>query len=251
MNIGIVQFDIDWENKKKNQEMVHELVDTSESGSNIDWIIFPEMTLTGFSMNTRITELAKGDGHIFGDIAKQYQAYVTYGGVLNGKNCSITLDKNGDVINEYSKLHLFSYAGEDQHYTPGKKQTSFSISGMRITPMICYDLRFAYLYWDKALETDVYVVIASWPASRILHWRTLLQARAIENQAYVIGVNRIGSDPKNSYCGNSLVIDPMGNIVLDCDDREGLFIANIDRDLVTETRSKFPFQKDRKKIDIS
>jgi len=248
MKVGIFQYDMSWENKSSNQEKIGVLLNAGRIPEKLDWLIFPEMTLTGFSMNREKTTLAVEDGDFFCDIAKRFGMHVTYGGVMSGGNRAITLDRTGMVVNEYSKMHLFSYADEHKYYSPGEKQSAFDINSFRITPLICYDLRFSYLFWDRAIDTDAYAVIASWPASRILHWRSLLQARAIENQSYVIGVNRVGTDPKNSYCGNSMVIDPMGNIVLDCGDQEGLFETEINSHMVDETRKRYPFQKDRRAV---
>jgi len=246
MKVGIFQYDALWENKSSNQEKIRSLLDAKGTAEKLDWLIFPEMTLTGFSMNREKTTLAGADSDFFYDMARRFGVYVTYGGVMYSGNRAITLDRAGIVVNEYSKMHLFSYADEHKYYSAGEKQSAFIIDSFRVTPLICYDLRFSYLFWDRANDTDAYVVIASWPASRVLHWRSLLQARAIENQSYVIGVNRVGADPKNSYCGNSMVIDPLGNIVLDCGDQEGVFTVEISNHLVEETRVKYPFQKDRR-----
>jgi predicted amidohydrolase len=159
------------------------------------------------------------------------------------------MDPTGKLISSYSKIHLYSFGGEDQKYLPGSKQTKFLIDNMSIVPAVCFDLRFPYLFWNTAAEADLYVVIASWSARRSEHWMRLLQARAIENQSYVVGVNRTGRDPILEYSGNSMIFDPLGKVVLDCTDREGVFVAQADvaRDLVLKTRTRFPFLKDRRK----
>lgn len=245
MEFGIVQFDMSWEDRDENRKRIKTILYSQLGRKRLDWLIFPEMTLSGFSMNSKQTVLRDDDIQYFRAIAKDHSMYVTFGGVTGGCNCSITIDSRGDIISEFAKIHLFSFAGEDRYYKPGKMQCPFNIDGFKVTPFVCYDLRFPYIFWSRATKTDIYVVIASWPASRISHWRTLLQARSIENQAYVVGVNRVGTDPNTCYNGNSLVFDPLGNILLDCGDAEGLFTCLIDIDCVEKTREKFPFQADR------
>ncbi|MCM8765093.1 MAG: carbon-nitrogen family hydrolase, partial [Candidatus Omnitrophica bacterium] len=142
--------------------------------------------------------------------------------------------------------HLFSPSGESYHHTPGSKIGSFRIGSTNITPFICYDLRFAPLFWLAAAKTDVYTIIANWPISRRNHWKTLLVARAIENQAFVIGVNRLGISPKSQYCGDSCIVDPWGNIVFDACCEEGAFVCKIDISKVRQTRLHFPVLNDRK-----
>ena len=147
----------------------------------------------------------------------------------------------------YDKRYPFSYAQENEYYRAGDKAITVPINGIRYTPTVCYDLRFNDAYWPVALDTDCYLVVANWPESRRHHWKTLLVARAIENQAYVVGVNRVGIDPNVSYSGDSLVIDPLGEIVAECPPgMEATLIAEIDPNKVAETREKFPFMNDRK-----
>ena len=119
---------------------------------------------------------------------------------------------------------------------------------MTIAPIICFDLRFPYLFWNQASQTDLFVVVSSWPARRAEHWMRLLQARAIENQAYVVGVNRTGRDPSLEYGGNSMIFDPLGKILLDCQGKEGIFLCpeDITQSFVLKTRSRFPFLKERR-----
>ncbi len=247
MKIGIVQYDIIWEDHKLNREKIDSIINAGiSSKSQLDWLIFPEMSLSGFSMNIEKTVLSLEDEGFFRNLAQKWTAFVTYGGVKGNNNRSITIDSNGNSVYEYSKIHLFSYADEDKYYSPGCTHNSVLLSGVCVVPLICYDLRFPYLFWKKAIEADVFVVIANWPESRISHWNALLKARAIENQAYVIGVNRIGSDSNVVYCGNSMVIDPMGNILLDCGNNEGIFVHDLDKEVVTQTRKKLDFLNDRR-----
>lgn len=246
LKIALCQFDMVWENQEKTVAKISDLV--SQFSEPYDWIIFPEMALTGFSMDVASTTISDFALNYFRTLAKNKRCFVSFGGVKDKKNTFFTFDSNGNLISSYAKQHLFSLGDENNHYLPGTLPSMlFKIKNCNILPAICYDLRFSYLFWNAAMDTDIYTVIASWPASRDLHWRTLLQARAIENQAFVVGVNRIGSDPKLNYIGSSLVIDPQGNILLDAASKEGIFVCEIDTDLRSETRRKFPFLKDRLK----
>jgi len=250
MKIAICQYDMAWEDKEANKGKISKLMDACSKKGQAEWLVFPEMTLSAFSMNRVVATLSPGDEAFFGDLARKHGLAVSYGGVQDGFNKLITLDKTGRKISEYSKIHLYSFGKEDQGYRPGEKQTTFALGGLSVTPAICFDLRFPYLFWRTAEQTDLFVVIASWPMRRAEHWMTLLRARAVENQAYVVGVNRIGVEPSGvEYSGNSMIFDPLGKVVLDCVSNEGVFIAETDADkgLVSKTRERFPFFKDRRK----
>ena len=246
MRVGLFQYDISWENKAENKSKILSILKASGT-KNIDWIIFPEMTLSGFSMDLTNTTIDDADVDFFKNISKDHSCNVSFGGVVDSNNRNITINKHGYVISQYSKIHLFGYGDENSYYKMGETGSAFDIDGTKIMPLVCYDLRFSYLFWDNATKTDLFYVIASWPASRRAHWITLLKARAIENQCFVIGVNRIGTDPKLTYTGDSMVIDPMGNKILNCHDEEGLHIAEINVEEVLRTRTSFPFLKDRLK----
>ena len=153
----------------------------------------------------------------------------------------------------YDKIHPFSYGGEHEHYSPGERLLNQTIgdSGdagrLRVSGFICYDLRFADEFWGLAHDTDLYIVPANWPAKRASHWRALLVARAIENQAYVVGVNRVGSGGGLDYSGDSLIIDPLGNILADgVGGAEQILTADIAPDVVVKVRERFPFLADRR-----
>jgi predicted amidohydrolase len=211
-----------------------------------DLTIFPEMTLSGFSMDSVKTETKPEHDDFFSELAAGRGSAVIYGRVRNGSNCARVLSKTGEVLGEYRKRHLFAFAGEDRHYKAGHEQpVAVDINGFRVTPLICYDLRFPYLFWDKAPETDLFAVIANWPASRSVHWQTLLRARAIENQAFTVGVNRTGDDPNVSYSGGSSVYSPSGEEVVVCGGEEGVFTAEISTGSVNSVREEYPFMKDR------
>ncbi len=243
MNIYLCQFDIEWENKQKNKEKISRLLkDVSVAGL----IILPEMCLTGFSFNSHLTEFTKNDLDFFRSIAKEKQSFLCFGAVLEEKNSCIIMSPDGEIISRVAKIHLFSPSGEIKHHKPGSSIKSVEIYGTRITPFICYDLRFAPLFWLSAEQTDIFVVIANWPSSRRNHWKNLLIARAIENQAFVIGANRTGNSPEEEYSGDSCVVDPSGNVILDAFDKEAVFSCGIDNSTVEQVRKKFPVLKDRK-----
>jgi omega-amidase len=248
IKIGLAQIEPQWENRSATKKHIQTLFEKDITSASIDWVILTETTLSGFSMDSTTTILEEEDSDFFKNLACHYQVALTYGGVINNKNCCITLDANGNKISHYEKIHLFSYATENQHYTAGIKLTSFDFKGFKITPAICYDLRFANIFWHKGPQTDVFVVIANWPESRVEHWKTLLKARAIENQCFVIGVNRVGTDPNVTYVGSSCVFSPLGETLLAAPNKSGIFQVEISKTAVIETRQKFPFLKDRMDI---
>jgi len=248
MKIAICQLDMVWEDKAATKAKILSLLKSRPSQERMDWLVFPEMTLSGFSMDKEKSTLDASDRAFFADLARRQQAFVSYGGVQDGRNDLITVDPSGQTVSAYSKIHLYSFGKEDQTYRPGDRLDKFPLLGLRVVPAVCFDLRFPYLFWNAAADTDLFVVIASWPARRSEHWMRLLQARAIENQCYVVGVNRTGRDPLLEYSGNSMVFDPLGKVVLDCGTAEGVFTAagDVDQALVAKTRTRFPFIKDRR-----
>ncbi|MDT8286738.1 MAG: nitrilase-related carbon-nitrogen hydrolase [Elusimicrobiales bacterium] len=248
MKLALCQYDIAWEDKAANKKKIAELLENHPRKSEIDWIIFSEMTLSGFTMNTAAAELDDSDRQFFTDLAQRNNINISYGGVEGGYNKLITLNRHGDRVNEYSKIHLYAFGGEDKHYKAGTRQEIFELEGLRVMPAVCFDLRFPYLFWNRAKDVDVYIAIAAWPARRAEHWMTLLRARAVENQAYCAGVDRIGMEGKLEYSGNSMCFDPLGKVVVDSGTAEGIFIsdAHIDKDLVSRTRERFPFIGERK-----
>jgi predicted amidohydrolase len=150
-------------------------------------------------------------------------------------------------LHHYDKVHPFSYAGEHEHYAAGDRVITVDVEGVRVTPFVCYDLRFGDEFWAAAADTDLYVVVANWPAARRAHWRVLLPARAIENQAYVLGVNRVGSGDGVDYVGDSMVVDPFGELLARADSpEEQLVIADVDPARVQDVRDRYPFLRDRR-----
>ena len=150
------------------------------------------------------------------------------------------------ALHHYDKIHPFTYSGEDEHYDAGDAFLTVEIEGLRVSFFVCYDLRFADEFWARATVTDCYVVVANWPESRRNHWRALLTARAIENQAYVIGVNRVGNARDIAYAGDSTIIDPLGEALAHAARTETVISATVERSEVEKVRAEFPFLQDRR-----
>ena len=251
MRIYAVQLDIVWEDKQANYQKVISLLDNAQVKKN-SLVLLPEMFATGFSMNKETiskNEPAQTENFLT-KISHQYHSYILGGLVTlsssgKGKNICLVCDPSGTTIAHYQKLHPFSYGGESQHYKSGDKITLFDWHEFTVTPFICYDLRFPEIFRHSVvMGTNLFTVIACWPAAREEHWVTLLKARAIENQAYVAGVNRCGSDPKLSYSGRSLIIDPHGNILADGENQEGVIHADVDFQTLSTYRNEFPALSD-------
>jgi len=222
MKIGIFQYKMKWEDKKANKAKILRIFDVSDI-RGVDWIIFPEMSLSGFTTNIKVATILEYDLSFFVSLSKKYHINISFGGVEDKYNKFITLNRSGDRIAEYSKINLFFPGKEDKFYKKGKKIITF----VKVRP-----------------KTTLYIVIAAWPYSRIEHWTTLLRARAIENQAYVIGVNSIGEDNLgNEYKGYSCCYSPNGDLVLDCQSREGISVVDISPDFVLKTRESFKIIK--------
>ncbi len=246
MKIALGQFDIAWEDKEANRKRIRSLVEETPDFAGTDWLILPEYSLTAFTLDPAAAALTTADLDFFAALARDYSTAVSFGGIRDGKNGLFTWDKTGRHLTASYKTHMFSHGHEEQVCRPGDP-CPFILGGCRIAPFVCYDLRFSYLFWDRAAATDVYVVIANFPTERAHHWRTLLTARAIENQAYVVGVNRVGKSPRQEYSGGSLVVSPTGEEILNCGDREGVFFAEVEKQVVEKTRASFPILQDRKK----
>ena len=252
LKIGLVQYAPVWENKAESIERIKKLVNKI---SDIDLLIFPEMTLTGFTMKSdHFSEEVEGASyHFFSLLAKEKKCAVMYGiiekGIRKNFNTLVHLNNRGKIITTYRKIHPFSYSKENIFYGKGKETIVGKVKGLKIGLSICYDLRFPELYRFYAKEkVHLIVDIANWPDTRIEHWRTLLKARAIENQCYVVGVNRVGDDLKLHYNGFSSLFDPMGKEIIAVENDEMIIESEIDKSYVNEVRKKLPFLKDMRLI---
>jgi predicted amidohydrolase len=213
--------------------------------------ILPEMFNTGFSMDSRrIAEPPGGPSETF--LREQAAmrdiwilASLPEAGEPLPRNMALLVSPRGSVI-RYAKIHPFSYAGEHEHYAAGERVVTADVEGLRVTPFVCYDLRFPEPFRLAAADTDLFAVVANWPDERREHWRALLRARAIENQAYVAGVNRVGDGGRLHYAGDSAGISPLGEILAEGDAREQVLFFDVDPEAVRKLRSRFPALNDRR-----
>jgi predicted amidohydrolase len=247
VNIFAVQLDIVWENKRANFERVRKLLQRTPPATG-SLIVLPEMFATGFSMNLAVTrqEQRREDESFLAEIARAYRSTVIGGVVSSGDgslalNQSVAFSPRGELLARYTKIHPFTLGGESSCHAPGSEVVTFAANGFHVAPFVCYDLRFPEIFRVAALRgANLFVVIALWPVKRQQHWLTLLQARAIENQAFVVGVNRVGTEPQFHYAGRSVVIDPHGIIIADAGEQEGILTAEIDVEKANAWRRDFP-----------
>jgi predicted amidohydrolase len=247
MNICVVQSTIAWEDKEANYCRVARLLQKSppKPGS---LVVLAEMFATGFTMRAQVVaEPTQGPTCAFlKAIAQQYGVGVV-GGVVTRQprgrpqNQAVVVGPEGGERIRYGKQRLFSPGGEDEYYACGKRLGLFTWDGLTVAVLVCYDLRFPELFRAAvARGAEAFVIIANWPSRRQDHWKALLRARAIENQAWVVGVNRVGRAPGMCYAGGSCVIDPQGCVVLDAGNRTGVFGVGCGPEVVRVWRKDFP-----------
>lgn len=242
LRLGLVQYAPTWCDPLSSLESFERLL---ADAPPTDLLALPEMSFTGFTMDAEKATLSASVASRISDIARNRKTGIVYGAVEEGHNRAVLLDREGNRAGSYDKRHLFSLGDEPHHYRPGSAPANWIFEDWRIRPAICYDLRFPYHFWDGARSYDLILVPACWPSSREQHWKTLLAARAIENQAWVAGINRLGEEPRLSYGGASRVVSPQGRILLEADAREGIHVVEIHRSEVATTRGRYPFLTDR------
>jgi omega-amidase len=244
-----------WENIDKNLQNLG--LRLSSIREKTDLIVLPEMFTTGFTMNAgSLAEEMNGK-----TMAWMNEQAIKYGSVITGS--LIIKEADGRYYNRliwmrpdgtyecYDKRHLFGLGKEDRTYTAGQKKLFVELNGWRICPIICYDLRFPVWLRNKGGEYDMLLVVANWPEKRSLHWRTLIPARAVENQSYVVAVNRVGHDGNEVYhSGDSMCIDPNGNVVYYKPNDEDLYTFTINKEEIEKTRRAFPFLKDADDFEL-
>ncbi len=252
MKIALVQFSPAWENPEASKEKIYELLARTDI-HEIDLIIFPELTLTGFTMNTKkfAEEIDGASFRFFIDLAMRHKIHVI-GGVIerseNGThNTLLHISREGLIAARYEKIHPFSFSNEDKFFAAGKEPVLTTIEKVKFGLTICYDLRFPELYRIYALKgAEVIVNIANWPTQRVKHWDLLLKANAVFSQSIIIGVNRTGEDPYYKYNGHSAVILPDGEAIGQTDETERILIFDAPTERTGEYREKFPFLRDTK-----
>lgn len=262
----LIQTTLSWQDAATNRKMLEEKIFSINEKTEI--VILPEMFSTGFSMQPEIfAETMDGDTIAWMKKTASSKKIILTGSLMIKENDRfynrlIWMLPNGS-FGYYDKRHLFAYGDEDKHYAAGNKRLIASVKGWKINVQVCYDLRFPV--WarqtpspfpedgqNKACEYDVLIYVANWPERRSLAWNTLLRARAIENQCYVIGVNRTGDDGNNIYhAGESAVISPLGEILYCKKYVEDIFTIELSDQHLEEVRNKFPFWKDADRFNIS
>ena len=252
MKVAAVQHDIVWEDRDANFERLGPMIAVAAAeGARL--VVLSEMFSTGFSMATElIAEPADGPSVQFlVDQARRHDVWVTGSiperpaGADRPFNQLVLAAPDG-AVHRYAKIHPFGYGAEHEHYAAGDSFLTVNVESVRCSFFVCYDLRFADEFWPLAPETDCYVVPANWPRSRRSHWSALLRARAIENQAYVVGVNRVGEGGSLTYAGDSVIIDPLGDVLASAGGGECIATADVDPAHVNGLRTRFPFLADRR-----
>mgnify|MGYP001165625551 FL=1 len=252
MKIYALQFDSRWKDKESNFALVSSLFNERKVSEN-SLIVLPEMFATGFCLDPDLSSAKETEKTelFLSELAHQMKSWVI-GGMTHPSqearkafNTAVSYNPQGQKISIYKKLHPIPVLGEDKVHLPGNIVESFAVNSFTVTPAICYDLRFPELF-RSALHfgTDLFVVLGCWPQNRIEHWVTLLRARAIENQAFVIGVNRVGDDQGLEYGGRTMVITPKGEILSDGERIEGVVEAEIKSSSAKQWRKEFPAIKE-------
>lgn len=258
MNIQSYQFEIVFGDVDKNMQKVNDLFEKSDL-SNVDVAVLPEMWTTGYDLE-RIHDIA-ADGlnpvkGFISDLAKKHNVNIVAGSIANKddsgcKNTAFTVDRNGELIHEYSKIHLVPMLNEPEFLIGGtSKVKTFELDGETVGMVICYDLRFPEVFRDLAMEdAKVIFVVAEWPVERTEHWITLLKARAIENQCYIVSSNVTGTQPTGAtFAGKSIIVDPFGNAISEADAKSEMKIdGTLDMDYVRQVRRDVPIFSSRRK----
>jgi predicted amidohydrolase len=252
MRVAGVQHDVVWEDRVATLARLEPQL-AAAAGAGARLVVLTEMFPVGFSMEPE--RMAEPEGGPSTEFLRTQAAAL---GVWLAGSVPVHPRRGGRPVNRfllagphgelehYDKLHPFTYSGEHEHYAAGTERVTFTVEGVRVTPFVCYDLRFADEFWAEAAGTDCYVVVANWPAARRVHWQALLVARAIENQAYVVGVNRVGEGGGLTYAGDSRIVDPQGVVLAAGAGAETILLADVDPAVVAETRKRYPFLADRR-----
>jgi predicted amidohydrolase len=257
LRVAALQHDIVWNDREANFARLAPMI-AAAAGAGAGLVLCTETFSTGFAVDE--PDLGEPEG---GPSSSFLAAQAAEHGVWVGGTCPELPAGVGDdddrrpfntfvlagpdgTVHRYRKIHPFTFGGEDKSFRAGDELITVDIAGLRVTPLVCYDLRFADEFWQLADQTDVYLVPANWPDRRRLHWQVLLQARAIENLAYVVGVNRVGDGGRLSYCGDSRIVDPVGELLATAAGVETMLLADLSAERVAEVRDRFRFLQDRR-----
>lgn len=249
INIALAQTNIVWENKGENLKRAENFIKKAAL-NGAEAIFFPEMSFTGFSMNTKLTaESDESTVNAVSRLAKENNISIGFGWVKDcgekAENHYTVADMAGEVISDYAKIHPFTYSGEDKKFKGGERITFFELNGITFSGFICYDLRFPEIFQAVSGRADVIMLPANWPAKRSEHWKTLLRARAIENQVYILAVNCVGSIGGTDYSGDSMAVNPNGDILALSPPREDILYYEL-KDDVGSFRAAFLTKADRR-----
>jgi omega-amidase len=254
MKVACLQFDISFGDVSKNIETAEREIGKIMQ-EQPDIVVLPELWTTGYDL-TRLDVLADEEGRFSQNIlsvwAKQYNVNIVGGSIAKREgqlvtNTMYTFNRDGVCIGEYSKAHLFQLMDEHKFLGAGHDTGYFTIEGISCAGLICYDIRFPeWIRTHTAAGAEIVFVVAEWPLPRLAHWRTLLQARAIENQCYVVACNRSGTDSNNVFAGHSMVINPWGEIVAEAGEAAVNLLAEIDMTKIAEVRKGIPVFIDRR-----
>ena len=250
MRIALIQMDLAWEDVAENHRRArHRLEEASRGGARL--ALLPEMFCTGFSMDSdRIAQPRGGPSETFlretaRELSMWILASLPESGDPRPRNMAVLAAPDASVT-RYAKIHPFTYGGEHRVYAAGDRIVTVDVEGVRVTPFVCYDLRFPEPFRLAAADTDLFAIVANWPDGRRDAWRTLLRARAIENLCYVAGVNRAGEGGGLRYAGDSAVISPWGEVLAEGGSEEAVLLCDVDPAVVRDTRAKFPALSDRR-----
>lgn len=265
LRVGITELDIVWENKEETKKRCIDIMEEAKE-KGVELLVFPEMTLVGFTMNPAAYAEAYKEGKIPDSISffmknsRKYNMAIAFGYIeasMADKSPvfddsrekiyenKLALVKGDNLVLDYAKIHPFSYSGEDKLYHAGDTLGQAKVKDMIIGGYICYDLRFPEIFTSVRERYNTILVIANWPEERVTQWETLLKARAIENQAYVIGVNRVGQDEGNRYVSSSHIFDCYGNELAERIS-DNLLIGDISSTVINHARESFPQENDRR-----
>lgn len=250
VRVAGIQLDTVWENPEASFRRVVPLAERAVAdGARL--LVLPETFATGLSQRAEAMAAHAPAVRVFlGDLARRLGAWLLGGLVEPGDrlpaNAYLLVDPSGAEVLRGRKIHPFSLVGEAERYEPGDEIRTTTVEGVRVTPLICYDLRFVELFRASAERTDCFVVLASWPEPRAHAWRTLLAARAIDCQAFVLGVNRVGEAEGRPHLGDTALLDPLGEPVASLAGREGVVAGEVDPARVAELRARYPFLRDRR-----